>query len=31
LAGAKRLAFDLDVSDPLDIKLAEVWHPDQSQ
>ncbi|TDN64016.1 TnsA endonuclease C-terminal domain-containing protein [Paraburkholderia sp. BL10I2N1] len=27
LAGAKRIAFDFDVSDPLDLKLGEVWRP----
>ncbi|SAL04999.1 Transposon Tn7 transposition protein TnsA [Caballeronia calidae] len=27
LAGAKRLAFDLDVSDPLSLRLAEIWRP----
>jgi hypothetical protein len=27
LAGAKRLAFDLNVSDPLDIQLDQIWQP----
>ncbi|MGF6506271.1 TnsA endonuclease C-terminal domain-containing protein [Paraburkholderia sp. 32] len=27
LAGARRLAFDLDVSDPLKIRLDEIWRP----
>lgn len=27
LAGARRLAFDLDVSNPLDIPLGEIWRP----
>ncbi|WP_233808982.1 TnsA endonuclease C-terminal domain-containing protein [Paraburkholderia sp. HP33-1] len=27
LAGAKRLAFDLDVSDPLSMRLDEIWRP----
>ena len=27
LAGSKKLAFDLNVADPLDICLAEVWRP----
>ncbi|ADG18135.1 TnsA endonuclease [Paraburkholderia atlantica] len=27
LAGARRLAFDLDVQDPLDVRLEEIWRP----
>jgi hypothetical protein len=27
LTGAKKLAFDLNVSDPLDLRLDEVWRP----
>ncbi|MHB9833322.1 TnsA endonuclease C-terminal domain-containing protein [Paraburkholderia terrae] len=27
LTGAKKLAFDLDVSDPLNLRLGEVWRP----
>lgn len=27
LAGAKQIAFDLDVSDPIDLRLHEVWRP----
>ncbi|MCX5538076.1 heteromeric transposase endonuclease subunit TnsA [Paraburkholderia sp. CNPSo 3076] len=27
LAGARRLAFDLDVRDPLDLRLEEIWWP----
>jgi hypothetical protein len=27
LAGAKQIAFDLDVSDPINLRLDEVWRP----
>lgn len=30
LAGARRLAFDLDVSNPVNIPVAEIWRPDPS-